>query len=145
MTSAAAIAFELRPSALLRAIAWIVSVLAVLALWFSGLRETPWLAVGASGVVLFVALHRIGRLQPRRWQRVGWNAEGVWTLLDESRSLTAAQLLGWHALGLMLLVRLRSEAGEGVTLYLLPDNLDGATRRRLRVRLAQEALRPASR
>ena len=96
-------------------------------------------------LVLLVALHRIRRLQPQRWQRAGWNAEGIWTLLDDAQSATAAQLLGWHAIGLMLLVRLRSEAGEGVTLYLLPDNLDRDTRRRLRVRLAQEAWLPTSR
>ena len=47
------------------------------------------------------------------------------------------QLTAWHALGLCLLLRLRSAAGERANLVLLPDNLDADTRRRLRVRLQQ--------
>ena len=143
MKSAAAIAFELRPSRLLAGVLVGVALLALLAIGLSGLRHWPWIAVAVGLVVAATLLRTLGRLRRPRWRRAGWNADGVWTLLDGAQIAVGAHLLGWRGFGLSLLLRLRTAAGEAVTLCLLPDNLDRDTRRRLRVRLDQEAARSA--
>lgn len=144
MKSAGAIAFELRPSRLLTVALVGMTGLALVALWASGLHEVAWVAAIVSGLVVSAATRTVLRLQRLRWQRVSWNSDGAWTLLDATQTAARAQLLGWNAFGLSLLVQLRSDAGEAVTLYLLPDNLDHATRRQLRVRLTQDSARAAS-
>ncbi|WP_257385224.1 protein YgfX [Tahibacter caeni] len=142
MKSAAAIAFELRPSRLLAGALAGIALLAVLAIALSGLRRWPWIAAAVGIAVALVLLRTLRRLRRPRWRRAGWNADGVWTLLDGAQIAVGAHLLGWRAFGLSLLLRLHTAAGEAVTLCLLPDNLDRDTRRRLRVRLDQEAARP---
>jgi len=142
MKSAAAIAFELRPSRLLARALVGIALLALLAIGLSGLRHWPWIAVAIGLIVAVTVLRTLRRLRHSRWRRAGWNADGGWTLLDGAQIAVGAHLLGWRAFGLNLLVRLRTAAGEAVTLCLLPDNLDRDTRRRLRVRLDQEAARP---
>lgn len=141
MKSAGAIAFELRPSRLLIAALATMAGVSLVAIWGSGLYATAWLAATVSLVALVAVTRTIWRLHDSRWRRAGWNADGFWTLLDATQTAVGAQLLGWRAFGLTLLLRLRSDAGEAVTLYLLPDNLDRDTRRRLRVRLDQESAR----
>lgn len=138
MKSAIAIAFELRPSRRLIAAATAVAMFALAALWLSGLREMVSIAAVASLVVVMAAIRALRPLYAPRWQRACWNADGAWILSDATQTSTSAQLLGWSAFGLALLVRLRDDAGEAVTLYLLPDNLDRDTRRQLRVRLTQQ-------
>ena len=144
MKSAGAIAFDVRPSRLLIVALLAAALLALASLWLSGLRDVPWIAACLTGAVLFAAIHRIRRLRGLRWKRAGVNADGAWTLLDATQTALSVDLVGWSALGLVLLLRLRSTAGESVTLYLTPDNLDRDTRRRLRVRLAQLGSVPAS-
>jgi toxin CptA len=147
MKSASAIAFELRPSGALVALLGATALLAVLSIWASGLRAHPWIAASLGFLVVFSAARVVGGLLDRRWHRAGWNADGAWTLLDASQSVVGATLLGWSGLGLALVLRLRTTAGQAVTVCLLPDNLDRDTRRRLRIRLEQEAssLPPTSR
>lgn len=144
MKSAGAIAFDLRPSRLLIVALAGMTGLGIVALWASGFHEAIWLAAAVSLLVVLAAMRSLRRLWRSRWQRASWNADGAWTLVDAAHTAERARLLGWNALGLSLLVQLRSDAGEAVTLYLLPDNLDHATRRQLRVRLAQDSARAVS-
>lgn len=144
MKSAGAIAFDLRPSRLLTVALTTMAGMALVAIWASGLHEATWLAAAVSLLVVLAAMRAVRRLQRSRWRRASWNADGAWTLLDAAHTAERAGLLGWSALGLSLIVQLRGDAGEAVTLYLLPDNLDHATRRQLRVRLAQDGARAMS-
>ncbi|MBL8298969.1 MAG: hypothetical protein JNN30_11575 [Rhodanobacteraceae bacterium] len=140
MKSARAIAFELRPSHALIATLGCVALLALLSVWNSGLRDYPGLAAGLSLVVVLVTARTASSLRQRGWLRASWNADGSWALLDASQTAVSAVLLGWSGLGLMLILRLRTMAGQAVIVYLLPDNMDRDLRRQLRVRLDQEAL-----
>lgn len=142
MKSVGAIAFDLRVSRLLVAAVAAVVVLALAAIWLSRLREWPWFAAAASLALAGYAAYALSQPYRLRWRRVGWNADGSWLLQDADHAIASAQLQGWSAFGLTLLLRLRSAAGEPVLLFLLPDNLDRDTRRRLRVRLSQQAAAP---
>ena len=144
MKSASAIAFDLRPSRLLVAALLIVAVLAMASIWLSELRRWPVAAILIGVAVAVLVAWTLPPLLRRRWLRAGWNAEGQWSLLDTHQTAVGAQLLDWSTLGLSLRLRLRTTAGETVTVHLLPDNLDRDTRRRLRVRLTQETGRIAA-
>jgi len=145
MKSASAITFDLKPSRLLAAALLGVAALAEVSVWLSELRRWPLVAILPCVVIAVVVAWRLVSLQRSRWRRAGWNADGQWSLLDTHRATIAAQLLDWSALGLSLRLRLRTTAGETVIMHLLPDNLDRDTRRRLRVRLAQDGGRTARR
>lgn len=138
MKSASAITFDLRPSRLLVAALLIVAALAAASVWLSELRRWPGVAILACGAIAVLVAWRLPLLLRVRWLRAGWNADSQWSLLDTGQTAVGAQLLDWSALGLSLRLRLRTTAGETVTVHLLPDNLDRDTRRRLRVRLTQE-------
>ncbi|HVH33140.1 MAG TPA: hypothetical protein VM847_03400, partial [Tahibacter sp.] len=129
MKSAAAIAFELRPSRLLAGALVGVALLALLAIGLSGLRHWPWIAVAVGLVVAATLLRTLGRLRRPRWRRAGWNADGVWTLLDGAQIAVGAHLLGWRGFGLSLLLRLRTAAGADA-----PGCAAGSRRRRGRPR-----------
>lgn len=60
MKSAAAIAFELRPSRLLAGALVGVALLALLAIGLSGLRHWPWIAVAVGLVVAATLLRTLG-------------------------------------------------------------------------------------
>jgi toxin CptA len=142
MKSATAIAFDLRPSRLLTLALALLAALAVTAIWLSRLGQSPLIAAAASAVVALLVRQRVARLWQLRWRRLGWNADGNWLLLDAAQAQAKAELRGWSALGLVLLLRLRTAGGENLSLQLLPDNLDRDTRRRLRIRLEQESGKP---
>lgn len=139
MKSADAIVFDLRPPVSLGVLLGALMLLGVMSVWSSGLAAYPRIAAAAGCVVALSCTHTMGRVLRLRWRRVGWNADGVWTLLDEKQRASTATLAGWSALAGALFLRLRTTAGERVTVFALPDNLDRDTRRRLRVRLEQEA------
>ena len=143
MKSASAIAFDLRPSLLLTLALALLAALAVTAIWLSQLGQSPLYAMAASAAVAVLVRWRVARLWRLRWKRLGWNTDGNWLLLDADQVQAKAELRGWSALGLVLLLRLRIAGGETLSLQLLPDNLDRDTRRRLRIRLEQEAGKPA--
>lgn len=138
MKSASAITFDLRPSRLLVAALLIIAALAAASVWLSELRRWPGVAILACVAIAVLVAWTLPPLLRVRWLRAGWNADGQWSLLDTGQTAEGAQLLDWSALGLSLRLRLRTTAGETVTVHLLPDNLDRDTRRRLRVRLTQE-------
>lgn len=137
MKSAAAITFERRPSWLLALSLALLTGLALSAVWSSGLRERPEAAGLVSLLCLILLLRQLRGQFVSRWRRAAWDSAGNWQLLDLHAAAQPMRLTAWHALGLCLLLRLRSDAGERVNLVLLPDNLDADTRRRLRVRLQQ--------
>jgi toxin CptA len=112
-------------------------------IWLSELRRWPLAAILTCIAIAALVAWTLPPLLRRRWLRAGWNAEGQWSLLGTHQTAVGAQLLGWNALGLSLRLRLRTTAGETVTVHLLPDNLDRDIRRRLRVRLMQEMERIA--
>lgn len=137
MKSAAAITFELRPSWLLALSLALLTGLALSAVWSSGLREHPEAAGLVSLLCLILLLRQLRGLFVSRWRRAAWDSAGNWQLLDAHSAVLPVRLQAWHALGLSLLLRLRSGSGERVNLILLPDNLAADTRRHLRVRLQQ--------
>lgn len=137
MKSAAAIAFDYRPSRLLAALCSGVLLLGLGAIWYSGLAHYPrWALLLSLLAVLSCALSLLRLLRPR-FRQVGWDRDGNWLLLDAGRVQQPATLQGWTTLGSAVLLRLQA-GGRTVNLQLLPDNLDRDTRRRLRVRLRQQ-------
>jgi toxin CptA len=143
MKSASAITFDLKPSRLLVAALLGIAALAMVSVWLSELRRWPLVAILLCAVIAVVVAWTAKSLLRTRWLRVGWNADSQWSLLDTHETTIAAQLLDWSALGLSLRLRLQTTAGETLIVHLMPDNLDRDTRRRLRVRLAQETGRTA--
>ena len=132
MTSAPAIGFECRPSRLIQRLRWSVAGLAVLALMLSGVGLATQVGLG---------LLLIAGLGLAHWQRVapptavGWHPASGWTLRMADGSDAAVTLRSFRVLVGCIVLNL---AGGGVRhdLWLLPDNSDADTRRRLRMRLA---------
>lgn len=132
MASAPAIGFEYRPSRLIRRLRWSVAGLAVLALMLSGVGLATQAGLG---------LLLIAGLGLAHWQRVtpptavGWHPASGWTLRMADGSDAAVTLRSFRVLAGCIVLNL---AGGGVRhdLWLLPDNSDADTRRRLRMRLA---------
>lgn len=137
MKSAAAITFERRPSWLLALSLALLTGLALVAVWSSGLRERPEAAGLVSLLCLILLLRQLRSQFVSPWRRAAWDSAGNWQLMDAHSAVLPVRLAAWHVLGLCLLLRLRGGDGERVNLMLLPDNLDADTRRRLRVRLRQ--------
>ena len=132
MTSAPAIGFECRPSRLIQRLRWSVAGLAVLALMLSGVGLATQVGLG---LLLIAGLGLV------HWQRgapptaVGWHPASGWTLRMADGSDAAVTLRSFRVLAGCIVLNL---AGGGVRhdLWLLPDNSDADTRRRLRMRLA---------
>lgn len=132
MASAPAIGFEYRPSRLIRRLRWSVAGLAVLALMLSGVGLVTQVGLG---------LLLIAGLGLAHWQRVtpptavGWHPASGWTLRMADGSDVAVTLRSFRVLAGCIVLNL---TGGGVRhdLWLLPDNSDADTRRRLRMRLA---------
>jgi toxin CptA len=132
MKSAAAIAFDYRPSRLLAAAVIAVTALAVASVALSGMA--PWLkliagtaACGYSGVVLRAFL-RAGPC------RIAWLAAGHWRVQGIAGERTA-ELRGASVRGPWIVLRLYGNNRKTDAFVLAPDNSDADTRRRLRVRL----------
>lgn len=145
MRSAPAIGFEYRPSRRLAALTLAVSALAMLAV---ALCAMPWWAKA----LLWLAI--VGSwMYPRHYgvqppSAVGWSAAAGWSLrLRDGRDLSAS-LQSWRIMGSCVLVRLVTAERVPLALWLLPDNSDADTRRRLRMRLlalpAEEPAEPAN-
>jgi toxin CptA len=141
MRSAPAIGFEYQPSRLLAMAAAALSAVAVLAIFMSGFPSTAkialaLLACGCGGY----ALRR--HLRPRV-RRLNWRSDGG-VSIELSDHGSGAELHGalHHAriFGPLIALQLRWPGGAA-SLWLLPDNLDADTRRRLRVRLGLDGAR----
>lgn len=145
MLSAPAIGFEYRPSRALSACIVAVTALAVAAvalggipLWSKALVGTAALAYGATGW---------WRYRHPRVTAVTWRSDGSLSirLAGRRRTVTEAQgtLRDARVLGFLIVLHLRWP-GARAGLWLLADNLDADTRRRLRVRLGSEGAQGAS-
>lgn len=138
MRTAPAIGFDYRPSRLLAVATATVSLLALWAVAISGVPE--WLRV-----VLMLFVVWIGTVSLAHWLRprvrsLLWRADGAAELAlrdrTHERSRTAlGTLRSARMMGPLIVLVLNWPPRGRATLWLLPDNLDPDTRRRLRMRL----------
>lgn len=133
MTSAPAIGFEYRPSRWVPCLFVVVTVLAVLAIVFSGLPLLARIALTTASVA--ACLLAIRRLRLPIYA-VGWASQSGWTLRGLDGADDTATLMSFRVMRQIVLLRLTSHRYGKLTLWLLPDNSDADIRRRLRMRLA---------
>jgi toxin CptA len=142
MKSAPPIGFDYRPSRWLLLAVFAILLLALAAIEVSGLpawlRTPGWLLAG-----MFAGIG-IGCLLRPRVHSVLWRADGGVTLglrdtvLDGGGEVNA-ELHHARVLGPLVMLDLRWGQNDRAQLWLLPDNLDADTRRRLRVRIGAQA------
>ncbi|MGH8041554.1 MAG: protein YgfX [Rudaea sp.] len=136
MRSAPAIAFDYRPSRWLLAATLVITVLALVALAFSGVPVVVKMALG-----IFVCAQAgfgfVRFLRPPL-QRVAWQPGGHWHVIDADGREHVAELTRGTVRGAWIVLNLRRTDDRRITLILAPDNADVDTRRRLRVRLGRE-------
>ena len=143
MKSAAAIAFDYRPSRLLAAAIVVVLALALLAVWLSGLDPVLKLLAAAAAVAHAAAsLRRF--LQGNTVRRAAWQEAGHWRVVDRDGEERVADLSGATVRAGWIVLNLRGAGAARITLVLAPDNSAAELRRRLRVRLARGTADPAS-
>lgn len=137
MRAAPAVAFECRVSRMLVAAAAGVSLLALWAVAISGVPE--WLRVLLLVSVVLSGTVSLARLLRPRVQSLLWRADGAVELAVRNRMDRGAAVLGSlqgaRVMGPLIVLVLRWPPRGRASLWLLPDNLDPDTRRRLRMRL----------
>lgn len=147
MTQPPDIAFRYLTSKVVVAALIVVGVLAILALAISGVPEAvrlPLMVV--AGALLGTS---VGRLLRPRVASVAWRGDGTVDLRlndkpTDDRREVRGELRGGRVLGPLIVLALRWPVRERAFLWLLPDNLDADTRRRLRMRLATRSPATAS-
>jgi toxin CptA len=132
------IAFEYRGSPSLIVATIVIVLLAIAALWVSGLPR--WLQLALPVLVAGYAGVALGRLLRPRVRSLLWRADGGvdLTLNDtpgDSRREVRGTLRSARAMGPLIVLTLGWSPRVRASLWLLPDNLDVDTRRRLRMRL----------
>lgn len=132
MTSAPAIGFEYRPSRLLQRLRGLLVVLAVVALLLSGMALLVRLQLGLLLIGVLAFMQRRQRATPTA---VGWHPMSGWTVRMADGSDAPMSLRSFRVLAGCVVLNLAGEGGSH-DLWLLPDNSDPDTRRRLRMRLA---------
>lgn len=132
MTSAPAIGFEYRPSRLLQRLRWLLVGLAVVALMLSGLALSLRLLLGP---LLIGVLALVQRRRDATPTAVGWHPMSGWTVRMADGSDAPMILRSFRVLAGCVVLNLAGD-GRRHDLWLLPDNSDPDTRRRLRMRLA---------
>jgi toxin CptA len=137
MRSVPAIGFDVHPSRLLAASVVVVAMLAIVAVWLSGMPW--WLCVATTGGVVAHASLTMLRLRQPVLAALLWHGDGSWTLRLADGRETEATLRSARVLGPLIALRLAWLPGGSAALVLLPDNLDADTRRRLRMRLSAAA------
>ena len=137
MKSAAAIAFDYRPSRWLQAAMAAASLLAFVAILASGIGVALKVAAIAGAAALFA--FELRRLRRPLIVRCVWYGDGQWRVRDTSGNDHAASLQYSSVRGNLIVLRMRVPMRGGAALILLPDNCDAPTRRQLRVRLAHAA------
>lgn len=133
MRTPPAIGFAYRPSSLLAIAAELLGVLALVAIAASG--AAPWFAA-----VLFLLTLGYGACALRRFLRpavraVLWREDGGVSIALAARE-AQGELREVRVVGPLIVLRLHWPPRGRAALWLLPDNLDADTRRRLRIRLA---------
>lgn len=147
MKQAPAIGFTCRVSWLLVVATLVVGLLALVAVQL--VRGPAWLHhILHLATLAYVAAAVTGQLRPRV-KALAWRADGTAdiTLRDsmvaEGRTVQGA-IGSARVLGPLIVLTLRWPPRERAHLWLLPDNLDADTRRRLRMRLGAEGAHAAA-
>ncbi|HKV66338.1 MAG TPA: protein YgfX [Rhodanobacteraceae bacterium] len=142
MKQAPAIGFTSRASWLLVIATLVVGLLALVAVQL--VRGPAWLHhVLHLAIVAYVAAVVAGMLRPRVKALV-WREDGTTDItlrdgvVEDGRTVQGA-VGSARVLGPLIVLTLRWPPRERAHLWLLPDNLDADTRRRLRMRLGAEA------
>ncbi|HEX7369435.1 MAG TPA: protein YgfX [Rhodanobacteraceae bacterium] len=138
MKTAPAIAFDVRISWQLTGTTLVVGLLVLLALQL--IPAPPWLRHGLHFVALAYLVMALVRLLRPPVKSILWRAEGgVDITLRDSTLQDGRPVLGAissaRVIGPLIVLTLRWPSRERAHLWLLPDNLDADTRRRLRMRL----------
>jgi len=137
MRSAPAIGFEYRPSRLLILAALLLIPFAMLAIAASGIPL--WLAIALEVFVLAYGTFSSWRFLHPRVRTLTWRSDGSVSIGLSDRAATITQVQGElqdaRVFGFLIALDLRWTHGRA-GLWLLPDNLDADTRRRLRIRLS---------
>jgi hypothetical protein len=144
MQSAPTISFDWKPSRGWRAVRWGLLIVGAACLAWSGLG-----VAAKAGVALLAVWLEWRHLRfEQHWRGSDWCLDGdgawQWQRADDTRG--EAMLAQATQLGPLLVLNLR-RAGERIDLPIWPDQLDAATRRRLRVRLGtlhDDAAQPQS-
>lgn len=132
MTFAPAIRFEYRPS---RWVPRLLTAMTAIALMATALSGLPWpVRLMLSLASIAGCLNAIGRLR-LPIHTVGWASQTGWTLHGLNGENDAATLASFRIVGEAVLLRMTSSRYGKLTLWLMPDNSDADTRRRLRMRL----------
>jgi toxin CptA len=133
MTSAPAIGFEYRHSRRAQRLLVAVTALTLLALVLSGFSGWFRLALSLGAIAACGRALRRLRLPV---VAVGWSGRSGWSLHGRDGADEPATLLSHKVMRTAILLRLASHRHGKLTLWLMPDNTDADTRRRLRMRLA---------
>jgi toxin CptA len=133
MTSAPAIGFEYRHSRWAQRLFVAVTVLALLAVLLSGL---PWWLKPVFSLGAMAACRQALRSLRLPVVAVGWSGRSGWSLHGRDGADEPAALLSHKVVRNAVLLRMASRRHGKLTLWLMPDNTDADTRRRLRMRLA---------
>lgn len=138
MRTPPAIGFEYRPSRALSAVVVVLTAGAVLAIALSGLPL--WLAIA-----LIVLAPGYGAMSLWRFLRpyvlgLTWRSDGSVSIrLGHGHGEEVpGELREARVLGFLIVLHLRWASRGRASVWLLPDNLDADTRRRLRVRLGSD-------
>ncbi|MGH8215673.1 MAG: protein YgfX [Rhodanobacteraceae bacterium] len=138
MKAAPAIGFHYRGSRLLMLATAVVALLAIAAVWLSALPHWGHLALtlGIAGT----AGAAFGNLLRPRVRSVLWRSDGGAEIslndrLGDGRREAQGEVRSARVMGPLIALSLRWSPRERATLWLLPDNLDAETHRRLRMRL----------
>lgn len=137
MKAAPPLGFQYRASHWLRLALPVVALLALIAVWISG--APVWLQVLLTACIVVWAGVGMGKLLHPRVRSVTWRADGGVELVLDGGASAGREVQGAVAaarvVGPLIALTLRWPPRESTTLWLLPDNLDADTRRRLRMRL----------
>jgi len=136
MRSAPAIGFEYKPSRTLSACIVMLTALAVVAIAMSGLPA--WVSVLIAVAALACGAVALWRYRRPRVVALSWRSDGSVSISVAPRVGGIKEVQGTlgdaRVLAFLIVLHLRWPGGRA-GVWLLPDNLDADTRRRLRVRL----------
>jgi toxin CptA len=140
--AAPAIGFAYRASRGLILATLATAMLAMIAVWLSGLPHWAHLALtlGIAGI----AGAAFGNLLRPRVRSILWRADGGADLVlndrpSDNRREAQGAIQAMRVMGPLIALTLRWPPRERAHLWLLPDNLDAETRRRLRMRVGAAA------
>ena len=108
--------------------------IAIVAVTLSG--AIVWLKTAMVSVAVVYAAFAVRQLLRATPQRLAWQEAGHWHIVCRDGEHTA-ELSGATVRGAWIVLNLRRSDGARITAVLAPDNCDGETRRRLRVRLTR--------